>query len=938
LNPCLDGADGSTGTRGPAGYYDTPRDQRINPNLIPQELRDRRQWVVWRLKKRDGKSTKVPFRARNTKREASSTDPKSWGGFDEALAAFLRDKTLDGIGFVFCPDGPYAGIDFDNCLGPDGSIAEWALEKLKRFPGGWAAISPSGNGIKIVVHGDLGGKKGTNRKGFGPDGKAGIECYDRGRFFTITSEVLDADQVAIKGDHTAELRALHAELARKAVKAKDRTAPPQTEVLGVDDGALLDRIRRSKQGAKFAALYDHGDTSAHHGDDSGADFALCCILAFWTNKDTARIERLFSGSRLARREKWGRADYRARTIAAACEATTETYRPPAAKKKREDRSDAETQVPRDRPPIQRAEIEINTRWHEAQEQTLAILRHDPDLYRRGDVLVTVAVESEDEIPLTACTVLKGMAGTPRVIVLSPSNLGCRLTRIAEFFQWTKDKAGESIAVQVRPPQWLIEAVATHCHYPGVRRVLAVVECPYPRLDGSIVDTPGYDPATGTIYWPSMKFRAVPAYPSREQAREAAGRLLAVFRQFPFASDEDRAVCLAGILTVIARPIIDGPVPGIAVIGNKAGVGKGLLIDGIGIIGTGRSVPTSTYPEEKDEAAKVKVSIALAGPPVVHFDNLDEGSFYGNGAFDSTITSITVNERILGASRNTGEVPLRTSWFLSGNNLSPGKDAYRRWLPCNLVSDLERPEEREDIAIPDLRKHIMQRRAELVRDALTILSAHALDGYSDAPKAPLGSFEQWDRIVRGAVLYAYGIDPCHTRRAAADEAPARLTRLALLEGWKELPGGLLSGVTAAKAVKFVEENKDLYDTLRNALLQHGRDGKLAQSRSLGHIIKGMKGNTIEGMKFVEAGKEHGTVLWKVEVLDEASACGGNGWNGGVTNPQTRAETTDHHDVMMYEKTRNGSPMGEENAPRSTHSPLWADDPEALAEREAIQAAG
>ena len=166
------------------------------------------------------------------------------------------------------------------------------------------------------------------------------------------------------------------------------------------------------------------------------------------------------------------------------------------------------------------------------DQTLATLKHDADLYRRGDVLVTVAIETEDEIPLSGNSVLKGMAGTPRVIPLSPSNIGCRLTRIASFYQWVQDKAKEWVTSLCHPPQWLIEAVSTHCHYPGVRLLLAVVECPYPRLDGTIVKTPGYDPTTGTIYRPSIEFPAIPDRPTEAQTAEAGGGS-AIVRQFPF---------------------------------------------------------------------------------------------------------------------------------------------------------------------------------------------------------------------------------------------------------------------------------------------------------------------------------------------------------------------------------------------------------------------
>ena len=68
----------------------------------------------------------------------------------------------------------------------------------------------------------------------------------------------------------------------------------------------------SRYGAQIKALYD-GDTSSFGGDESRADLALCNHLAYWTNNDESRIDKMFRESGLMRK-KWERADYRARTI------------------------------------------------------------------------------------------------------------------------------------------------------------------------------------------------------------------------------------------------------------------------------------------------------------------------------------------------------------------------------------------------------------------------------------------------------------------------------------------------------------------------------------------------------------------------------------------------------------------------------------------------
>src|SRR5262249_52977646 len=158
---------------------------------------------------------------------------------------------------------------------------------------------------------------------------------------------------------------------------------------------------------------------------------------------------------------------------------------------------------------------------------------------------------------------------------------------------------------------------------------------------------------------------------------------------------------------------------------------------IGISVYGHAIPTRTYPNDPGEARKIKLALALAATAAVHFDNLPEGSFYGSPELDSALTSTVVSDRILGESRDSGCVPLRPVWMVSGNNISPERDAFRRWLVSNILTLLESPHERSDIKVANLRQHAIERRADLVRNSLIILKAHALANHPNGGWAPLG---------------------------------------------------------------------------------------------------------------------------------------------------------------------------------------------------------
>ena len=144
---------------------------------IPEELRRRPQWLVWKLEERDSKPTKIPYIAGGVGK-ASSTDSETWRSFDEAVVA-LKTGRYDGIGFVFSTGDPYAGIDLDDCRNPEtGELEVWAAKTVQDLDG-YAEVSPSGTGVHIIVRG-----KAPNRK------RGKVEAYSSERYFTITGQVL----------------------------------------------------------------------------------------------------------------------------------------------------------------------------------------------------------------------------------------------------------------------------------------------------------------------------------------------------------------------------------------------------------------------------------------------------------------------------------------------------------------------------------------------------------------------------------------------------------------------------------------------------------------------------------------------------------------------------------------------------------------------------
>lgn len=516
---------------------------------------------------------------------------------------------------------------------------------------------------------------------------------------------------------------------------------------------------------------------------------------------------------------------------------------------------------------------VTTNRNQVVDAALQIVPKDPDLYLMANVLVHLVQVADDTTTLHGGVKLRKSLGTHLTSPVDEAQLSYYLTRQADIC-CIKKVRGEPTKIPAHPPDWLLKNLIKFAIRAPIRQLRGVTNAPIIRPDGTIHTTPGYDAVTGYFYAPVDNPPVLPENPTREAARQAADRLFALVDQFPFASAADRAVWLANLLTILARPAIAGSVPGFAYIGNRAGVGKGKLIDACGIITTGRIVPCTSYPENKEEARKTKVALALSATDVVHLDNLDDGSIYGNGVIDSAMTSAKINDRILGGNTMTKNLDLSPCWNLSGNNLSPGKDAFRRWLVSNIISKDENPEERTDLKLKYFLEYVGDHRTELLADALIILKAHALAGRPIGDWGLLGSFEAWDPIVRGAVWWVTNQDCCTTRKAAAQESPERQNKVALLEAWRNLPGGgagdVITGVTAEAALELATPNYSTtpvkpakHPDLTAALLRFYPNGKLPSPAELGRLLRSMKECKFNGMHFAVYNTFRHTTLWYVE---------------------------------------------------------------------------
>jgi hypothetical protein len=241
---------------------------------IPEALRARNAWVVWRMEQSGDRVTKVPYDPKTDFR-ARSDASASWTSWHNALAHYTDSNgDYDGIGFMLA-GGAITCIDLDHCI-TNNVIDDWAVQIAAKV-GSYTEVSQSGEGLHIFVIGIP--PRGRRRKGV-------VEMYgpEDNRYIAVTGQKLAvAGSTPLPGNLvTCDLTALHAQLfPQELATAKDietetkRSSPPMT------DEQIYAHVHRAANAGKFAMLAQ-GDWSAYGDDPSAARMALLGILAFYT--------------------------------------------------------------------------------------------------------------------------------------------------------------------------------------------------------------------------------------------------------------------------------------------------------------------------------------------------------------------------------------------------------------------------------------------------------------------------------------------------------------------------------------------------------------------------------------------------------------------------------------------------------------------------------
>ena len=456
-------------------------------------------------------------------------------------------------------------------------------------------------------------------------------------------------------------------------------------------------------------------------------------------------------------------------------------------------------------------------------------------------------------------------------------------RVAEFYsvKTERDDDGNVTSTREIPedaPTYIANAIIAKHGSRNFLKLTAVTTAPTLRPDGSVFDRPGHDLATGLMYVTTEAYPlTVPSTPTVEQALDALAKLWHPIRLFPFADEVAVGVTLATMLAACLRPALP-TCPATGFDAPAAGTGKTLLAKCIGALATGSDVAVLPPTNEEEECRKRLFAALRGGSKVLLWDNVREP--LGNSVIDSFLTSSLFADRVLGVSENV-ELPNRSLFLVTGNNLVLTGDTHRRILLVRLDAQIETPFKREFEFDPFT--EVCSNRQALVVAALTIVRAYIAAGRPKVAKGRIASFELWDDLVRQPLCWLRErmlesgrnlmdlplfVDPADSIDRAASENPETSKLAALLNAWIATFGTTPTSPAQAitKATEVFGAQSALFDALDEIA---GQNSKL-NVRILGRWLERHAGQLCTGLRLVLANKTNGLKRWTVVRTVERAA--------------------------------------------------------------------
>jgi len=409
------------------------------------------------------------------------------------------------------------------------------------------------------------------------------------------------------------------------------------------------------------------------------------------------------------------------------------------------------------------------------------------------------------------------------------------------------------------PQKVAEAYLARVGEWEIPELRGIVNTPFLREDGSLCETPGYDPASKLLFNPDgQSFPSIPTAPSKNDAIEALAYInKTLFEEFPFVGDVDRAVAFSGLLTAFdQRVTAAAPLHGFTA--PSAGTGKSLLVDLTSILLTGTRAPVIALGKSDEELEKRIETALITGDAIISLDNINRE--LTSDVLSQALTQQQLKIRLMGHNNRQILVPATATFFVTGNNLIIGGDLPRRTLLSRLDAKTERPELRE--FEHDVEDAAFNERGKLVAAVLTMLRAWQVAEAADKASVkakPLGLFKRWSHRVQAPLLWLGCADPCESIKTIREKDPALGELETILLQWKQALG-TSQAYTVRDVISAAITRVDFFDAL--AAVAMSRHSHTISDARLGRWLGKNEGKVSKKLKLERSGKSAKGPLWKL----------------------------------------------------------------------------
>ena len=385
-------------------------------------------------------------------------------------------------------------------------------------------------------------------------------------------------------------------------------------------------------------------------------------------------------------------------------------------------------------------------------------------------------------------------------------------------------------------------------YGGTTRIPVVLRGSEEGEDVRMVATPGYDRESALFYDPSEDLENLFAPESRFADAAAAYEFIRNdwFKDMNIVGAESEANWLAFLVTPLIRRMVD-LVPAFGINAHNPNAGKtqwtGMLSE---VIQRSQAI-TPWLAGDESELKREIYGKLQDGNQVVIYDNI-RGRLE-SVVLEGMITSPMFSARGVGGS-DTPDLPNKTVWVFTGNNLTFNNDLSLRFCVINI--DLSEAQRRGGgYHHPEMREWTLRNRTKLVRALLTIIMEGLEKYWRDADvqaKAPRGfsKFDQWVHVV-WPICYNLGltellsVNPNTVNRGIEDQALAAFYE----EAVKAFEGRSVTASDVRKLMEALHEGSTLYRHLPFYTTESNGDVSPAAKtvKAVGQFFEGAHGTTM-----------------------------------------------------------------------------------------------